>query len=109
MRLDNDAGDAEVAICTGENTGQRLGVRADESYKNDVDLTLEGRRRGLTESSKRAVAIGDLDKLKFKPDGLLSQYIQNDSPGKEKESKRLPTVRVASTASSPFTARRACP
>lgn len=36
-------------------------------------------------------AIGDRDKLKFNEDGSLTVYIQNDSPGKDKESNWLPS------------------
>jgi hypothetical protein len=35
-------------------------------------------------------AIGDLDKLGFNPDGSIDIYIQNASPGKDKESNWLP-------------------
>ena len=35
-------------------------------------------------------AIGDRDKLNFNPDGSLDIYIQNDNPGKDKESNWLP-------------------
>jgi hypothetical protein len=35
-------------------------------------------------------AIGDRDKLKFADDGSLTLYVQNESPGKDKESNWLP-------------------
>ena len=35
-------------------------------------------------------AIGDRDKLKFNNDGSLTLYLQNESPGKDKESNWLP-------------------
>jgi hypothetical protein len=35
-------------------------------------------------------AIGDRDKLNFNGDGSLTLYVQNDSPGKDKESNWLP-------------------
>jgi hypothetical protein len=36
-------------------------------------------------------AIGDRDKLAFNADGSLTLYLQNESPGKDKESNWLPT------------------
>ena len=36
-------------------------------------------------------AIGDRDKLKSNDDGSLTVYIQNESPGKDKESNWLPS------------------
>lgn len=38
-------------------------------------------------------AIGDRDPLKFNPDGSLDIYIQNESPGADKESNWLPAPR----------------
>lgn len=35
-------------------------------------------------------AIGDRDALKFEPDGALVLYVQNESPGKDRESNWLP-------------------
>lgn len=35
-------------------------------------------------------AIGDRDNLKFNPDGSLTIYVQNESPGKDRESNWLP-------------------
>jgi hypothetical protein len=35
-------------------------------------------------------AIGDRDKLKMNDDGSLTIYVQNESPGKDKESNWLP-------------------
>jgi hypothetical protein len=35
-------------------------------------------------------AIGDRDKLDFNGDGSLTLYVQNESPGKDKESNWLP-------------------
>ena len=35
-------------------------------------------------------AIGDRDKLKYDNDGSLTIYVQNESPGKDKESNWLP-------------------
>jgi hypothetical protein len=40
-------------------------------------------------------AIGDRDKLAFNPDGSLDLYVQNESPGVDKESNWLPAAKGA--------------
>jgi hypothetical protein len=41
------------------------------------------------------LAIGDRDKLQYNPDGSLDIYMQNRSPGKDKESNWLPAPKTA--------------
>jgi hypothetical protein len=54
-------------------------------------------QQNRTEIAEHLLYIGDRNKLQFNPDGSLDIYIQNKSPGKDKESNWLPALRVHST------------
>jgi hypothetical protein len=53
-------------------------------------LTMYNAKQAFGANPINRYAIGDRDKLKFNPDGSLDIYVQHDSPGKDKESNRLP-------------------
>jgi hypothetical protein len=53
-------------------------------------ITLYDARHNLVANPLKRYAIGDRDKLKFNPDSSLDIYIQNQSPGKDKEANWLP-------------------
>lgn len=53
-------------------------------------LTMYNSRQAFVPNPIKRYAIGDRDKLKFNPDGSLNLYIQNASPGKDRESNWLP-------------------
>jgi len=53
-------------------------------------ITLYNARHNLVANPLKRYAIGDRDKLKFNPDSSLDIYIQNQSPGKDKEANWLP-------------------
>jgi hypothetical protein len=53
-------------------------------------VTLYNARQFFVANPINRYAIGDRDKLKFDDDGSLTLYVQNESPGKDKESNWLP-------------------
>jgi hypothetical protein len=53
-------------------------------------ITLYNSRQFFVTNPINRYAIGDRDKLKFDDDGSLTIYVQNESPGKDKESNWLP-------------------
>ncbi len=53
-------------------------------------ITLYDARHNLVRNPINRYALGDRDKLKFNADGSLDIYIQNEPPGKDKESNWLP-------------------
>ncbi|MCI0352468.1 MAG: DUF1254 domain-containing protein [Acidobacteriales bacterium] len=53
-------------------------------------VTLYNDKQFFVENPINRYAIGDRDKLKLDNDGALSLYIQNQSPGRDKESNWLP-------------------
>lgn len=53
-------------------------------------LTMYNSKQAFVPNPIKRYAIGDRDKLKFNPDGSLDLYLQNASPGKDKESNWLP-------------------
>jgi hypothetical protein len=53
-------------------------------------ITLYNSKQFFVPNPITRYAIGDRDKLKFDDDGSLTIYIQNQSPGKDKESNWLP-------------------
>ena len=53
-------------------------------------FTMYNSKQAFVPNPIERYAIGDRDKLKFNPDGSLDLYIQNQSPGKDRESNWLP-------------------
>jgi hypothetical protein len=53
-------------------------------------LTLYNDQQFFAANPLNRYAIGDRDKLKFNKDGSLDLYVQNASPGKDKEANWLP-------------------
>lgn len=56
-------------------------------------VTLYGRDNYLVENALHRYTLGDRSPMQFNKDGSLDIYIQNDSPGKNKESNWLPAPR----------------
>jgi hypothetical protein len=54
-------------------------------------ITLYDARHNLVANPIKRYAIGDRDKLKFNADGSLDIYVQNESPGTERETNWLPS------------------
>jgi hypothetical protein len=54
-------------------------------------ITLYDAKHNLVANPIKRYAIGDRDKLKFNADGSLDIYIQNESPGTDKEPNWLPS------------------
>jgi len=53
-------------------------------------LTMYNSKQAFVPNPIDRYAIGDRDRLKFNPDGSLDLYIQNESPGKNREANWLP-------------------
>ena len=53
-------------------------------------LTMYNSKQAFVPDPIDRYAIGDRDQLKFNPDGSLDLYIQNESPGKNREANWLP-------------------
>jgi hypothetical protein len=53
-------------------------------------LTMYNSEQAFVQNPINRYAIGDRDNLRFNDDGSLTLYIQNESPGKDKESNWLP-------------------
>jgi hypothetical protein len=53
-------------------------------------ITLYNARQFFCPNSIHRYAVGDRDKLRYDDDGSLTIYVQNESPGKDKESNWLP-------------------
>ncbi len=53
-------------------------------------ITMYNSKQFFVANSIDRYAIGDRDKLKFNDDGSLTLYVQNESPGKDRESNWLP-------------------
>jgi hypothetical protein len=83
--------DAEGQPLTGEN---EYVIRFSKDQLPPVgafwSITLYNSKQFFVPNPINRYAIGDRDKLKFDDDGSLPIYVQNQSPGKEKESNWLP-------------------
>ena len=53
-------------------------------------ITMYNSKQFFVDNPIDRYAIGDRDKLKFNEDGSLTLYVQNQSPGKDRESNWLP-------------------
>ena len=58
-------------------------------------ITLYNAKQFFAKNPINRFAIGDRDKLRFNDDGSLTLYIQNASPGKEREANWLPSPKDA--------------
>ena len=101
-------------MVTGKPLSGATALRAEVSPKDQTppvdafwSITLYDEKGFPVENPIKRQAIGDRDKLKADADGALTIYIQNKSPGADKESNWLPspegaftlaTVRTAETA-----------
>ncbi|HMF13491.1 MAG TPA: DUF1254 domain-containing protein, partial [Gemmataceae bacterium] len=83
--------DAEGKPLTGAN---RYVIRFTKGQLPPVgafwSVTMYNSKQFFVENPINRYAIGDRDKLKFDDDGSLPLYVQNESPGKDKESNWLP-------------------
>ena len=83
--------DAEGKALTGAN---RYVIRFAKGQLPPVgafwSVTMYNSKQAFVDNPINRYAIGDRDKLKFDDDGSLTLYVQQESPGKDKESNWLP-------------------
>jgi hypothetical protein len=83
--------DADGKPLTGTN---RYTIHFPKGQLPPVDafwsITLYNAKQFFVDNPIDRYAIGDRDKLKFGDDGSLTLYVQNESPGKDRESNWLP-------------------
>jgi hypothetical protein len=97
----NQPEDAVYPLCIGDAEGKPL--MGENNYvlhfeKSELpptlafwSVTMYDAQRFQVANPLNRFAIGDRDALKYNADGSLDIYIQSKSPGKEKESNRLPS------------------
>ena len=83
--------DAEGKALTGAN---RYVIRFPKGQLPPVgafwSVTMYNSKQAFVDNPINRYAIGDRDKLKFDDDGSLTLYVQQESPGQDKESNWLP-------------------
>ena len=86
--------DAEGKALTGAN---RYLIRFAKGQLPPVgafwSMTMYNSKQAFVDNPINRYAIGDRDKLKFADDGSLTLYVQQESPGKDKEPNWLPAPR----------------
>jgi hypothetical protein len=89
-----NVGDADGKPLQGENT-YVLHFKKEELPPVDAfwSVTMYDAKGFPVANPMERFAIGDRDELKFNDDGSLDLYIQNESPGKDKESNWLPSAK----------------